>query len=503
MLKKRLFFAAICGPALLVLASRCGRHATEPGPGRAVFVIKPHFSESPVSPGRTHVDKSAGLMAVDQVRILVLDLSRYDSWQEFIATEKGQRFHEVKHGDFMETVTWADWQKFYATYFTVVSDQSLEVNDTTATGTVTGVIGLNRFVIAFIQGDTIRYSGEADAQGREQAQPQEVDVSVERWEAGTRPSSIAVRTEPPGAAVYLDGTNMNMLTPAVLRDVSPGNHLVRLYLAGYNEINAELELGVSASRTIDTTLVAPGYPRPVFTVTEPADSARFPDNVIHVRGSIELQDAAGGRTPYSGAEAVLMLNGVEKEVTVSGGAFDETISIASGENLIQVRANSAEGNTGVSDPLHVFGDFQGANIEITLTWNSPTSDLDLYVWNPNGELAYFSNKQISDGFLDIDDTQGYGPETFTSNNAIAGVYVVKVNRYSMHFDTTSDATVQIQLNGRTPRIYGPHRFSAESTVTWDVASFTYSAGASKAAAVRPPEWMIRKIEEDLKAMPPK
>jgi uncharacterized protein YfaP (DUF2135 family) len=493
---KRSFLVIPLIAALSSAALRCGKHATEPGSGSAVFVLRPHFTDAASPAAPSSASKPNGRQAIDQVRILVLDMSRYDSWDEFIATAKGQRFLEEQSGEFAETVTWAEWQRFYGSNFLVVSDQALAVNDTAAVGTVTGVLGLNRFVIGFVENDSIRFSGEAAAVGRS-GKPQEVEMQVGRWAAGQRMGSIAVRSEPAGAAVYLDGARMDVTTPGVLTHVGPGHHRIRMYLDGYNEYNIDVDMGYGGSTTVDAPLAAPTFPRPVFTIAEPADSARFQDNVIRVRGTVELSNANGARSPYPGTEAVLTLNGAEKTVTVSAGSFDETISVASGENVIRLRANSAEGNTGVSAPLRVFGDFVGANIEITLTWNSPTSDLDLHVWNPAGEESYYGHKQITDGFLDIDDQEGYGPETFTSNAAMQGTYAVKVQRYSMDRDTVSDATVQIQINGGTPRIYGPHRFTSALPAVWDVTSFAYGSQAAKAVDSGISEGLERKIGEDM------
>ena len=48
----------------------------------------------------------------------------------------------------------------------------------------------------------------------------------------------------------------------------------------------------------------------------------------------------------------------------------------------------------------------------TLTWDGPTSDLDHHVNEPGGALVKYSNKQGEDGFLDFDDTDGFGPEHY-------------------------------------------------------------------------------------------
>ncbi|MBN1893530.1 PEGA domain-containing protein [bacterium] len=479
--------------AVLLLCMGCAKHATAPESGRAVFRINVEYGKS-VDPA--DFAKPGDAEAVNNVRVMVLDLSRYQTWQAFIATPEGQEFHSIKHGSFETTKTWAEWEGFYNNYMRVVSNQTLEIKNGYASGTVTGVIGLNRIVLGFLDGDVIWYSGEADAVGGEESVP-EVQVTVEAWSGG---NSLVVESNPPGAVVYLDGTNMNVVTPASLPGVKAGVHQIRLYKTGYNEYNADFTLEQGVPKTVQADLTVPGFPRPFINITAPADSARFADNVIHVTGTIQVQDSlATTPSPFTGDKAILILNGVEREVSVTANGFDVVLSISSGENRIHLRATGENGNTGLSDEVLVYGDFTGPDVEITLTWNSPTSDLDLHVWNPDGEESYYGRKAISDGSLDIDDTQGFGPETFTAVTAIPGVYVVKVKCFSMDQDAYSDATVQIQLKGGTPQFYGPYHFTTTGA-WWEVVSFTHSAGTGKIAVSEIPETLRAVIDQGMNRM---
>lgn len=72
------------------------------------------------------------------------------------------------------------------------------------------------------------------------------------------------------------------------------------------------------------------------------------------------------------------------------------------------------------------------DIQITLTWDK-ICDVDLHVTDPNGEEIYYSHQRsASGGWLDVDNTHGYGPENVFWNRgeAPAGEYQVNVNYYS-------------------------------------------------------------------------
>lgn len=72
------------------------------------------------------------------------------------------------------------------------------------------------------------------------------------------------------------------------------------------------------------------------------------------------------------------------------------------------------------------------DVQITLTWEN-SADLDLYVREPNGEVTSHTQRQSSTGGqLDVDDTNGYGPENifWPAGQAPRGNYSVEVNLYS-------------------------------------------------------------------------
>lgn len=82
-------------------------------------------------------------------------------------------------------------------------------------------------------------------------------------------------------------------------------------------------------------------------------------------------------------------------------------------------------------------------ITVTLTWGSEP-DIDLHVTEPNGIHVYYQNLQGISGFLDLDDTDGYGPEHYyvSCDELETGSYSVGVNYY----DGSWAQTAQIQIS---------------------------------------------------------
>jgi tetratricopeptide (TPR) repeat protein len=67
---------------------------------------------------------------------------------------------------------------------------------------------------------------------------------------------------------------------------------------------------------------------------------------------------------------------------------------------------------------------------VVLNWGQTPSDLDLHAVYEDNHV-FFQKKQGADAFLDVDDTNGSGPETLTVNKRRAGAkYVFAIHNYS-------------------------------------------------------------------------
>ncbi|MGN7610811.1 VIT domain-containing protein [Magnetococcales bacterium HHB-1] len=70
------------------------------------------------------------------------------------------------------------------------------------------------------------------------------------------------------------------------------------------------------------------------------------------------------------------------------------------------------------------------DIRISMSWDADLTDVDLHVFEPTGEHAYYShNRTEIGGLVSRDFTQGYGPEEYVLKKAIPGTYTIKAHYY--------------------------------------------------------------------------
>ncbi|MBE3519135.1 MAG: PEGA domain-containing protein [Firmicutes bacterium] len=94
--------------------------------------------------------------------------------------------------------------------------------------------------------------------------------------AANAPAKLLVESEPKGAAVFLDGTEMGK-TPATLEGVKPGRRRVTLTYPGYREWSTEVELLPGKEHKVSANL-SPLPPEAVFEIrSEPAGADVFID----------------------------------------------------------------------------------------------------------------------------------------------------------------------------------------------------------------------------------
>jgi hypothetical protein len=73
------------------------------------------------------------------------------------------------------------------------------------------------------------------------------------------------------------------------------------------------------------------------------------------------------------------------------------------------------------------------DVRISMSWDADLTDIDLHVFEPTGEHAYYGhNRTQIGGLVSYDFREGYGPEEYVLHRAYPGAYTVKAHYYGSH-----------------------------------------------------------------------
>ena len=90
------------------------------------------------------------------------------------------------------------------------------------------------------------------------------------------------------------------------------------------------------------------------------------------------------------------------------------------------------------------------DLRISMSWDADLTDVDLHVFEPTGEHAYYAhNLTAKGGLVSRDFTQGYGPEEYVLRKAVPGSYKIKAHYFGSHQQTmcgTCTVTVTVFTN---------------------------------------------------------
>lgn len=162
-------------------------------------------------------------------------------------------------------------------------------------------------------------------------------------------------------------------------------------------------------------------------------------------------------TPGSGnasgydIEATVQATGQVLNLPVGNQTSLSVPNVPAGNFIVRIRARNAFGVSDFSTSvIVVVGVVLGqGDMQVTLTWNS-TADIDLHVIEPNGTHVYYVSRNGVTARLDVDDTNGYGPENIfvSAGSALPGTYQIYLVHYGNSVPTTS--TVAVTLGAGTP-----------------------------------------------------
>ena len=163
---------------------------------------------------------------------------------------------------------------------------------------------------------------------------------------------------------------------------------------------------------------------------------------------------------------------VDNQAGGGTGNFEITIPLLHGENMIAFVAakNGSFSHWAAFDMEILESTASVASMAVTLDWQQGSSDVDLYVKEPDGDgktgdIVYYSHRKgisMSNPYLDFDNTAGYGPEHYVANqgmvtmyddgteaDSLYGDYTIGVHYYADHdSDYENDQPISWNVNWR-------------------------------------------------------
>lgn len=297
----------------------------------------------------------------------------------------------------------------------------------------------------------------------------DVGIASRRWEVITRPSGSTATPMPPDAET-------TMFTPD-----RRGEYLLR-----FTAVDVE---GMSAScETRVTALPSPPEVRCPATVTTPplvpveiTATAVDDGTIVRWAWGLEMRPAGSAARPPSPADRA-----TTRFTPDIAGVYELTVT-----------ATDDDGLSGTCRTRVEAGNIDGLRVE--MFWDTDGTDEDLHLLSPTGtrwvsnDDCYYANCQrgavlewgapgtADNPRLDIDDTNGFGPENINITTPQPGTYRVAVHDYRS--DRRNRVTVRVYCGGSTtmPRAtFGPASLNATGGRSgqdfWRVADVTITAG---------------------------
>lgn len=173
-------------------------------------------------------------------------------------------------------------------------------------------------------------------------------------------------------------------------------------------------------------------------------------------GQVQVLSATVKDQKIAGATVILQKNGAQSVTTqtdAQGQARLDAGALADGNSLIIVKKDGysnlvakcpCSGLTYALSPVMTNLD----GMRIVLTWGATPKDLDSHIVYP-GNNIYWRSRKGDDANLDVDDTQGFGPETITLERKHQGETYV----YAVHDFTDRENPDTRGLSGSQAKVF--------------------------------------------------
>jgi len=171
-------------------------------------------------------------------------------------------------------------------------------------------------------------------------------------------------------------------------------------------------------------------------------------------------------------------------LNLNNGNFSQQIALSGSTTEVQhsVKIVAYSGGNVADASLDFSSLVPVTALRMTLSWDTPGTDVDFWCTDPNGEKCYYGNTTTASGLeLDFDDTNGYGPENITTTTIIPGDYLVQAHYYSDHDSNNaiySNCQVVIRQNEGTAdeTINNYYGGLSDTGDVWTVTTLTYAKG---------------------------
>lgn len=195
---------------------------------------------------------------------------------------------------------------------------------------------------------------------------------------------------------------------------------------------------------------------PEVEITDPAMDETIGATVRVIEGTVSPSTVSTVRIISQSGD---FADAFAQTAPVTDGNFSATVILSPGrENTIVVVATDEDTGLSGSDSVVVtVTGVAGEDLRFTMTWDTDTTDVDLHVRVPgangipdtvDGDTIYFSNRTVTGGTLDVDDTDGFGPENivFPVGMAPGGTYAFAAH-YWRGAPKATTVTVSVFVDG--------------------------------------------------------
>lgn len=274
-----------------------------------------------------------------------------------------------------------------------------------------------------------------------------VDPSIPLSQFGINWKSLLQNTTEP-LVVKWKITSAVVDTTGLIKPLMGNNYIAGaenfITLPGYTNFTKE-----SDWKSFSLNPIAP----PVqITITDPASGTTINENQTTVTATVTA--TPGQQTSYTIQKVGFIVNGVVQYATLDGDSFSATAVLTTGDNVIKAGVLLGDGSVYISSPVTITSDALNNQYHIQITWDKDNTDVDLHFLWGGREDCYYGDKTPSWGDaehspkLDVDDTDGYGPENITIQALPGpGHYKIWVYYYSDHDNGGTNVTAHIYKDG--------------------------------------------------------